>query len=119
MVLATALLPFEPIRTCRDNIGSGLVPLAGILLIETERLILRPFAPGDAEDVYEYLREPLVNCFADMRLDSPDAARALIEERSRGRECCLAIVLKDGGKVIGEIEAHPEPDDHGDGLDPA
>ena len=98
MVLVTALLPFEPIRTCRDNIGSGLVPLAGILLIETERLILRPFAPGDAEDVYECLGEPLVNCFADMRLNSPEAARALIEERSRDQEYCLAIVLKDAAR---------------------
>ncbi len=30
-------------------------------MIETERLILRPFQESDAEDVYEYLREPAVN----------------------------------------------------------
>ncbi|MBO4568623.1 MAG: GNAT family N-acetyltransferase, partial [Candidatus Methanomethylophilaceae archaeon] len=77
-------------------------------MIETERLVLRPFDPGDAEDVYEYLREPLVNCFASMRLDSLDAARALMEERSKDRDYCFAIVLKDCGMVIGEIEAYPE-----------
>ena len=41
------------------------------MVIETERLILRPFAEGDAADVYEYLKEPAVNCFADMKLHSP------------------------------------------------
>jgi RimJ/RimL family protein N-acetyltransferase len=34
------------------------------MIIETERLILRPFDEGDAADVYEYLKEPSVNCFA-------------------------------------------------------
>lgn len=38
------------------------------MILETERLILRPFAEGDAEDVYAYLSEPVVNCFASMRL---------------------------------------------------
>ena len=36
------------------------------MTIETERLILRPFQEGDAEDVFEYLKEPAVNCFADV-----------------------------------------------------
>ncbi|MBR6204199.1 MAG: GNAT family N-acetyltransferase [Candidatus Methanomethylophilaceae archaeon] len=84
-------------------------------MIETERLILRTFVLDDAEDVFEYLRESLVNCFADMRLDSLDAARSLVERRSRDPEYCLAIVLKDGGKVIGEIGAHPDPCEHGEG----
>ena len=34
------------------------------MVIETKRLILRPFFEGDAADVYEYLKEPAVNCFA-------------------------------------------------------
>ena len=34
------------------------------MIIETERLILRPFLEGDAADVYEYLKAPAVNCFA-------------------------------------------------------
>ena len=32
------------------------------MIIETERLILRPFYESDAEDVLEYLKEPAVNC---------------------------------------------------------
>ena len=38
------------------------------MIIETERLVLRPFTEEDAGDVLEYLREPAVNCFACMRL---------------------------------------------------
>ena len=38
--------------------------------IVTDRLILRPFLETDAADVYEYLKEPSVNCFACMRLNS-------------------------------------------------
>ena len=40
------------------------------MMIETERLILRPIAEGDAEDVLEYLKEPMVHCFACMKLNS-------------------------------------------------
>ena len=36
-------------------------------MLETERLILRPFTENDAEDLYEYLKEPMVNCFASMK----------------------------------------------------
>ena len=44
------------------------------MILETERLILRPFAEDDAEDVYAYLKEPVVNCFASMKLNSFDEA---------------------------------------------
>lgn len=77
-------------------------------VIETTRLILRAFRESDAQDVYEYRREPLVNCFDCMRLNSLQAAREEIVKRSDESEFRFAIVLKDSGKVIGEIEAHPE-----------
>ena len=41
-----------------------------VMVIETERLLLRPFLEGDAADVFEYLKEPMVNCFAWDRLRS-------------------------------------------------
>ena len=95
------------------------------MILETERLILRPFLESDAEDVYEYLKEPLVNCFACMKLDSVEAARAEVMERSRDTEYTFAIVLKDTGKVIGEIDAAPEhteptdePENPGDTFSP-
>ena len=76
-------------------------------MIETERLILRLFTPGDAEDVLEYLAAPTVNCFADMKLDSMEAAKAALKNRI-GDAFYLAIVLKESGKVIGELFGHPE-----------
>lgn len=78
------------------------------MTIETERLILRPFVESDAADVYEYLKEPAVNCFASMKLNSLDEAVAEMKKRSGETEFYFAIVLKESGKVIGEIDAYPE-----------
>ena len=80
------------------------------MTIETERLLLRPFTEADAEDVFEYLHEPAVNCFACMKLESLEAARKELKQR-QGDELYLAITLKENGKVIGEIFAHPEGND--------
>ena len=84
------------------------------MVIETERLILRPFKEGDEIDVFEYLEEPAVNCFIDMKLDSITDAREEVIKRSSQTEYYFAIMLKESGKVIGEINAYPEPaDEHG------
>ncbi len=81
------------------------------MIIETERLILRPFTETDAADVYEYLHEPAVNCFACMKLHSLEEAQAEMKKRVGEVEYDFAITLKDTGKVIGEIDAYPESDD--------
>ena len=78
------------------------------MIIKTERLVLRPFSESDARDVLEYLKEPAVNCFADMKLADLDEARDAVKKRTCETEYLFAIALKDGGKVIGEIEAYPE-----------
>lgn len=83
------------------------------MTIETERLLLRPFQAGDTEGVFAYLREPAVHCFADMKLNSLDEARAEVARRSGETEYYFAIVLKDTGAVIGEIEAYPESPNQG------
>lgn len=77
-------------------------------MIETERLILRPFLESDAADVLEYLSEPAVNCFADMKLNTLEEARAEIKKRTNEAKYYFAIVLKEECKVIGEIFAFPE-----------
>ena len=77
-------------------------------MIETERLVLRPFLKKDAEDLYEDLGKPMVNCFASMKIASMKEAVNEAEKRSEDHEYCFAIVLKESGKVIGEIAAHPE-----------
>ena len=73
--------------------------------IETERLLLRPFRESDAADVLEYLSSPLPHCFAGLHLDTLEEARAEVLKRSEDTDYCFAIVLKETGKVIGEIEA--------------
>lgn len=78
------------------------------MIIETERLILRPFSEGDAEDVFEYLKKPAVNCFASMKLNSLAEAKAEMKKRIGETEYYFAIVLKNDNKVIGEIDAYPE-----------
>ena len=78
-------------------------------MIETERLVLRPFRESDAADVLEYLRYPTPNCFVGMKLHSLDEARAEMLERSADPEYFFAITLKESGKVIGEIDAAPSP----------
>ena len=78
------------------------------MVIETERLILRPFTEDDSEDVYEYLKDPVVNCFACMKPNSVDKAKEEVKKRISESEHYFAITLKDSGKVIGEIDAYPE-----------
>ena len=83
-------------------------------MIETERLILRPFELRDAEDVWDYLKEPAVNCFACMKLHSLEEAEDEMNRRAEETEYYFAIVLKATGKVIGELFGEPEghsPDD--------
>ena len=77
-------------------------------MIETERLILRPFKESDAENVFEYLKEPLVHCFACIKLNTLDDAKAETIKRAKETDYLFAIVLKENDKVIGEIEAYPE-----------
>ena len=78
-------------------------------MIETERLILRPFLQGDEQDLFAYLKTPTVNCFACMKINSPAELEAALAERKKESDY-FAIVLKDENKVIGEIFAHPEPE---------
>lgn len=80
-------------------------------MIETQRLILRPFSEKDAADLLEYLREPKVNCFADMKLNSLEEAKSEIKSRASNPDY-YAITLKENGKVIGEIFAQAENDPH-------
>ena len=82
------------------------------MILETERLILRPFAENDAADAFEYLHEPMVHCFEDMRVKTLEDAKGAVLERAKDGEYYFAITLKDSGKVIGEIFAHPEGDEH-------
>ena len=89
-------------------------------MIETERLLLRPFMEQDAADAFEYLNEPMVNCFACMKVHTLEEATKAVLDRAKDEEYYFAIVLKESGKVIGEIDAMPEspaPDQETAALD--
>lgn len=77
-------------------------------MIETNRLILRPFHKDDLEDLYDYLKEPLVHCFASMQTSTLEEAKIALNQRMLNDTLCFAIVLKKNGVVIGEIDAHFE-----------
>ena len=79
-----------------------------VVVIETDRLILRPFTETDASDLFEYLEKPMVNCFMSMQIHSLDEAKTEALKRAKDSEFYFAIVLKETGKVIGEIDAYPE-----------
>lgn len=73
-------------------------------IIETERLILRPFTKNDGADMLEYLNEPAVNCFRSMKINDLREAQTIADKRGRSiSSCYFAICLKQTGKVIGEI----------------
>ena len=77
-------------------------------MLETERLLLRPFTESDAADAFEYLHKPLVPCFACMKVNTMEEATRAVLDRAKHEEYYFAIVLKETGKVIGEIDAMPE-----------
>ena len=71
-------------------------------VIETERLILRPFRSGDAEALFAYLRAPTARCFLPLRLADLQQAEAEVAKRA-GDPDSLAICLKQTGQLIGDL----------------
>lgn len=72
-------------------------------MIDTKRLIIRPFLLTDAEDVFEWRSDPEVNRFMPYPCDeSVTDVRQRIEEWIADNDK-YAIVLKETGKVIGDI----------------
>lgn len=71
------------------------------LIIETERLILRPLTANDAEDVFEWCSDPEVNRFVPYLLyhDVEDVRRWI--ESIQTKEYEFGFELKETGKVIG------------------
>lgn len=85
-------------------------------MIETERLCLRPFLESDAQDLFDYLKEPMVNCFACMKISSMYEAKKEALKRMK-EDLYFAVCLKETGKVIGEVFAHQESQDHPENKD--
>ncbi|MDF1749224.1 MAG: GNAT family protein [Alphaproteobacteria bacterium] len=73
-----------------------------MLIVETERLILRPFQEGDAADLFAYLHAPTASCFLSLKLADLAEAEAEVRKRSHD-EGSVAICLKQTGQVIGDL----------------
>jgi RimJ/RimL family protein N-acetyltransferase len=78
-------------------------------IIETPRLVLRPFTPGDAADLFAYLHQPVASCFFSLALADLQAAEQEAVSRSQD-EHSVAVCLRDSGKLIGDLFAKPEDD---------
>ena len=77
--------------------------------IETERLVLRRFAPQDAAGLFAYLQAPIASCFLSLTLaDLNDAARAVAERGADDKS--IAVCLRSTGQLIGDLFAEPEGD---------
>lgn len=70
-------------------------------VIETPRLLLRPFAEGDAADVYAYCSDPRVGPPAGWppHRDEADSLRVIREIFQPAHS--LAVVLRETGRVVG------------------
>ena len=68
-------------------------------MLETKRLILRSWEDGDAEDLYEYAKNPDVGPIAGWPAhQSPEESRDVIKNVLNGREA-YAVCLKTDGKA--------------------
>lgn len=75
-----------------------------MMIIKTERLILRRWAESDAESMYEYARDPAVGPVAGWPPhQSVEESLRVIREVLTGAEC-YAVCEKESGKAIGSIE---------------
>lgn len=76
--------------------------------LETDRLILRPMRMRDAQDLFDYARDPQVSrhvlwdAHASIR-DSRQFLRGAIRQYRKGQPSSFAITLKDSGRMIGTV----------------
>ena len=74
------------------------------MILETERLVLRPWAETDAESLYEYAKDPAIGPIAGWPPHKSVAESLdVIRNVFNGSEC-YAICEKNSNKAIGAIE---------------
>lgn len=78
--------------------------------IFTERLVLRNFLPCDAEGLFDYLKNPRASCFFSERCASLEEASLKVSEMAKS-ELAMAVCLRDGGALIGNLDARKEAAD--------
>lgn len=78
--------------------------------IETARLTLRPFTPGDLDDLYAYQSRPEVARYLQWEARDRAQVRQALAEQCRetsldaeGDWLTFAVVLREAGRVVGEV----------------
>ena len=73
------------------------------MILETERLLLRPWDESDAESLYEYAKDNRIGPIAGWPVHtSVENSREIIKDVLSAQET-YAVCLKDDGKAIGSI----------------
>jgi len=75
----------------------------------TDSLIIRKFEADDAAGLFDYLKQPTVNCFQDDKLNTLKEAETVVQRRS-GQESQLAVCCKEDNQIIGNLFAEEEAD---------
>ena len=76
----------------------------------TERLILRPIISGDAGDIFEYSKHPLVGPNAGWKPHEDEGeTKEIMKEIFLDKECVWGIVPKGSKKVVGSIGLIKDP----------
>ncbi len=80
------------------------------MIIETERLILRPVTLRDADDIFEYASGPNVGVNAGWKPhEKIEETIDIINQLFLGKDDIFGIVLKESGKMIGTIGLVKDP----------
>lgn len=77
------------------------------MIIETERLILRPWAESDAESLYEYAKNPSVGPAAGWPVHTSVENSREIIKTVLSEKWTFAVCLKNDNKAIGSIGLFP------------
>jgi RimJ/RimL family protein N-acetyltransferase len=78
--------------------------------LETARLVLRPFGPGDLEELFAFHSLPEVARFLYWEARDREQVRGVLDAKLRqtvleeeGQGLALAVVLREVGVVVGEV----------------
>ena len=71
-------------------------------MIQTSRLLIRPFQEEDFDALFEYLSDPEIYKYESGEPITLDEARTLTQERSRST-IFWAVVLQDTQKLVGHL----------------
>jgi len=75
--------------------------------IETKRLIIREFEPGDWQDVLQYTSDPLVMHYMPDKVYTEETVKQFLKENQGDQARNYAVVLPDEQRVIGHIVFFP------------